>query len=256
MHKINQKIYFDRNWKNTEIILVPLKFSLTSKKIRNIFIKLLKTTDCVVDLGCGAGGNNIFFHQINPKIKYIGIDISQEALKKAKFINCYKNSVFIQKNLFKNTLPKNSYSLVYCSQLLEHIKNDKTFIKKIYQSLKPSGNLIISTVYKKKNAIYFYKNYLGERVLAPDHNNEYTKIDTLLNLLSKTDFKIIDYDLTLFRYPLIDVFLKPITKIFQNKSLNKFVNSSFIMFLRYYLVIPIFGFYNFQIIAKKSLRSR
>lgn len=251
MENINQKDYFNNNWQAIDISIVPLKFSLTSKKIREYFIKLLYKNDSIADLGCGLAGNGIIFHRYNPKIIYTGIDIADKAIAKAKIINQNQNSNFLVKNLVKNTLPKNRFSLVYCSQLIEHIKDDELFIKKIYQSLKPNGNLIISTVYKKKNAIYIYKNSNDEIALAPDHINEYTKVNSLLNKLKKSNFQIIDYDLTLFKYPLIDVALKLLMKHSKSKFTIKLVNSTPIMFLRYYLYIPIFGFYNFQIIAKK-----
>jgi len=252
MRGLSKRDYFDSTWKDVDIALVPIKFSITSKRIRNKFIKLLAKNKSIADLGCGSGGNAIFFQKINPNIKYTGIDISKNAITKAKAINNNKNTNFIVDDLEKNNLLKNYFSMVFCSQLIEHFKEDEKFLAKIYQSLKPNGTLLLSTVYRTKTAIWLYKNSRGERVLAPDHINEYTNVSNLLNKLKRCGFRIIDYDLTMFRYPIIDIGLRFLMKYFKSKFVIKLVNSPLIMSIRYYFVVPIFGFYNFQILAKKN----
>jgi len=252
MKYTSQKTYFDQNHQKIDIVFVPLKFSLTSKKIRHQFIKLLPQNKSIADLGCGSGGNALIFHQINSKIFYTGIDISTEAINKAKTNNQNPNVHFQIADLNKTKLPKNHFSLIFCSQLLEHLKNSRQFLINTFKSLQPNGYLVLSTVYKKNNAKYIYKNINGKYALAPDHINEYSNTSSLLNQLKQCGFKIIDYDLSLFRYPIIDTFLKFLMAHFQNKLVFKLVNSPLIMFFRYYLSIPIFGFYNFQIIAKKE----
>lgn len=214
-------------------------------------MKLLVNSNSVADLGCGLGYNSVIFQKINPKIRYTGIDISNIAIHKAKNNYNNGNTKFLIKDLEKDNLPKENFDLIYSSQLIEHFKDDEKFLLKIYQSLKTNGNVLISTVYKKKNVIYFYKNIRGEIALAPDHINEYSNINNLFEKLENCHFKITDFDLKIFRYPLIDFCLKYLMKHVKNKYVTNFVNSSFIMFIRYYISIPILGFYNFQIIAKK-----
>jgi 2-polyprenyl-3-methyl-5-hydroxy-6-metoxy-1,4-benzoquinol methylase len=251
MGEINKKDYFNKEWKDLDIYLVPLKFSISSIKIREKFIKILNKTKSLADLGCGLGGNAIVFQQINPRLEYTGIDISEEAIAKAQKINKSKKIKFLVNDLEKNTLPKDHFTLIYCSQLIEHIKDDEKFLLNINQSLKTKGDLLISTVYKKPSSFYFYKNVNNERVLAPDHINEYINIKDLFEKLKKSGFRVIDYDLSIFKYPLIDIILKLLMRFIKSKNLIKIVNSSFVMFIRYYLSVPIFGFYNFQVIAKK-----
>jgi len=249
--KIDQKEYFNSNWENIDIYLVPLRFSLPSKKIRNQFENIIKKSKTIADLGCGLGGNAIFFNKLNTKIKYTGFDISNKAITKAKKFIKLPNVNFLLKNLVKAYLPKDKFTSIYCSQLIEHLKDDNRLIFQVNQSLKAKGYFVISTVYKNKNSFYFYKNIYNQRALAPDHVNEYTNKNTIFNKLRKNGFKIINYDLSLFKYPLIDPALKILMKLVKHSLVLKLVNSRQIMFLRYYLSIPIIGFYNFQIIAKK-----
>jgi len=247
----NQKEYFNTNWKDIDIYLVPLYFSIPSIKIRNKFEKIIKKSISIADLGCGLGGNAKFFNILNPKIQYTGFDISNKAITKAKKYNKIPNTNYIVKNLDGGYLPKHSFSTIYCSQLLEHLKNDEHLIKQINNSLNTNGFLIISTVFKKKKSFYLYKNIYNQRVLAPDHINEYSDTKNLFNKLKNNNFKIICYDLSLFKFPIIDPLLKILMKLIKKNYITKIVNSSMIMFIRHHLTIPIYGFYNFQIIAKK-----
>lgn len=252
MAKVGRKHYFDHTWQDVDFAFVPLKFSLPSKKIRDDFISLLSHHNSLADLGCGSGGNNLSFQKINPDLEYTGIDISSQAISKANRKNTSPKTHYLIADLEKSNSLPGQFDLIYCSQLIEHISADQKFIDQLSHSLTPFGYLLLSTVYKRKHAFYIYKNIRGERVLAPDHLNEFTDVNDLLNKLKKSGFKIIDYDLTLFRFPLIDFALKFLMKHFKSKILYGLVNSPFIMFLRYYLSVPIPGFYNFQILAKKA----
>ena len=254
MRNISKKDYFNSTWKDVDIALVPIKFSITSPRIRDKFIKLLTKNESIADFGCGSGGNAIFFQKINPNIKYTGIDISKNAITKAKAINKNKKTNFIVDDLENKSSLKYRFAMVFCSQLIEHFKEDEKFLSKIHQSLKHDGTLLLSTVYRTKTAVWLYKNNRGERVLAPDHINEYTNVFDLLKKLKNCGFKIVDYDLTMFRYPIIDIGLRFLMKHFKSKFVIKLVNSPLIMSIRYYFVMPIFGFYNFQILAKRNNR--
>lgn len=250
--KTTGKTYFNENYQDLNIIHVPLKTIITSPKIRQKLVKIIKKSQSIADLGCGHGGTLKLFRGINPTSRLIGVDCSDVALKKAKMVmSDDKNYQLVDTDLSKTKLTQKNLSLVYCSQLLEHLSDSKTFLTNINHSLGDNGTLLLSTVYKKNWAWYFYKNIKGEIVLAPDHINEYSEVKTLQNQLKNAGFKVEDYDLTLFRYPIIDIFLRPAAKFLKGQAFFNFSNSPFIMQLRHYLTIPIIGFYNFQIIAKK-----
>ncbi|MEL7666335.1 MAG: methyltransferase domain-containing protein [Candidatus Shapirobacteria bacterium] len=143
----------------------------------------------------------------------------------------------------------NNFDLIYCSQLVEHLQEPEILFKKVYSALKANGTFLISTVYRKSWAKYIYKNKYGQSVLAHDHINEYQEISILLNQLRESGFNVTDYDITMFRFPIIDLIIKPCMQIIRNKKFINFCNSRLIMELRYYFVIPIIGFYNIQLIA-------
>lgn len=243
-----------KNSPNIDLVLskVPLKFSITSKKIYGNLVRFVKKSKSIADLGCGCGGTIKVFRDLNKKAHITGIDNSQKALNTVRILVKNDKKIFlIKSDLNSHSFGDKKYDLVYCSQLLEHIASSDKLLENIYRSMKSRGFFVLSTVYKKKWAWYFYKNKFGERVLTSDHVNEYSNIDDLLNQLKKIGFEIRSYDLVMFRYPLVDPLIKWLTKRIESKWLIKLSNSKFISEIRYSLFIPIFGFYNIQIIAKK-----
>jgi ubiquinone/menaquinone biosynthesis C-methylase UbiE len=249
----NSKSYFNDSYKDLVIIEVPLNFSITSKKIYGDLIRIIKKSKSIVDLGCGGGGTIRAFRNLNKKALITGIDCSDVALNTARMLMKEdKNISLIDSNLNDFILMNAKYDLVYSSQLLEHIVKPDEFLKNIYNALKPGGILILSTVYRKKWAWYFYKNKFGKRVLAPDHVNEYTNVNDLLNQLEGSGFDNYFYDVVMFHYPLIDPFIKLVMTFIKNNWVIRMCNSELMMKIRYYFAVPILGFYNMQVLLKKQ----
>jgi ubiquinone/menaquinone biosynthesis C-methylase UbiE len=102
--------------------------------------KLISGT--VLEIGSGEGYGIM---ELAPKAdNYIAVDkynteISDE-LKKAN------NITFIQSEVPPlNEIEDNSIDFVVTFQVIEHIKDDKMFLKEIYRVLKPHGKLILTT---------------------------------------------------------------------------------------------------------------
>lgn len=102
----------------------------------------------VVDVGCGVGQTAGFL--INKGYGYVGIDFSNEAIKKAFLNNSQSLSnnekffSFICEDIFNvdYSLFKKSAQLFIC-ETLEHINNDIELISKIKNDL-PNTNIVIS----------------------------------------------------------------------------------------------------------------
>lgn len=248
----NPQESFNESYKNLNITDPLLSFSVTDKRIYEKLTTLVKKSNSIIDLGSGQGGTLRIFRKLNNKAILTGIDFSDVALKytKEKMKNDKKLKL-INTDLNNIDLGKEKYDLVYCSQVLEHLSKSQEFLNNIYKSLKPKGSLVLCTVYKKNWAWYFYRNKFNQIALSPDHINEYKKVNDLFNQLEKAGFKKIDYSLKLFRYPLIDPIIKILMKFIKNKKFFEFCNTNFMMKIRSLVMIPVLGFYNFQIISKK-----
>lgn len=105
----------------------------------------------VLDLGCGAGyGSDLMLKHGNPKnIK--SIDISSEAIEFAKKHYETKELNYYISDATKTAFESNSFDVIVCYELIEHLKEPENLIKEISRIIKKDGLLIISTPRKKNS---------------------------------------------------------------------------------------------------------
>jgi len=133
----------------------------------------------VLEIGTGSGyGVKI----ISPKAdKFITVD-KFENKNVIQLKNEFKNLVFIKANVPPLTeIASNSVDFVITFQVIEHIKNDKEFVREIYRVLKNKGKLIVTT-----------PNIKMSLTRNPWHIREYTvnELDSLLKLKFQTVEKL------------------------------------------------------------------
>lgn len=169
----------------------------------------------VVDIGCGSGQNIRFLREYN----VIGLDNSEFFIKYAKKHNL---------NIIKGTFPKtpfkrNSFDIVLCLDLLEHVKDDTQGLTEIYRILKSNGLVIIT--------VPAFSLLWGKHDEDNQHLRRYQK-NNLTDLMKK--FKIIRASYWTFS-PFIPVLL--VRKIFRGHKSdlikhNRIVNYIFLSILR------------------------
>lgn len=102
------------------------KYFITQEFIANI--------KSVLDVGCSVGGMYNVFREFNKNIIYTGLDVSENAILKAKEI--YKNSninFYFYNGLDDFPLKKNQYDLVFCSGVMHLIDNYKNILKQMIE---------------------------------------------------------------------------------------------------------------------------
>ena len=130
------KYYSDRNWEFYKPILAHC---ITKGK-----------PDKILDLGAGLG----YFVECCERsgIKCIGLEGSEYAVKEAK----KRFAIDIRHHYLDKKLPfeDNSFSIVLCNQLIEHLSNStaKFMLKECYRVLKKDGIIVVNSpcVYNKK----------------------------------------------------------------------------------------------------------
>jgi ubiquinone/menaquinone biosynthesis C-methylase UbiE len=137
------------------------------KEIYSLIRKWIKTTKTksVVDIGCGQGICSKF---INQKIKYIGVDLSRELIKRAKQFYKSLNRKFIIGDVYNIPLDNNHSDAVFSIWVWSHLADLKQAAKEMYRILKPGGHFLIITAnpetYKIRKTFYKsfkeYNNYL------------------------------------------------------------------------------------------------
>lgn len=110
-------------------------------------IKLLNVRDGekILDVGCGNGLLTIEVARESPKGFVVGIDSSEEMLRKAeknKKEQGIKNITFQLKDAVSIDY-ENEFDAIFSNSVLHWIKDHKKLLKKFYKTLKPRGRLAI-----------------------------------------------------------------------------------------------------------------
>lgn len=104
----------------------------------------------MLDLGCGEGRHIFGLMEKFPDLKCIGLDPHIESLDKAseglKFLESISNTKtnFLSGSAYSLPFSNDSFDLVVCSEVLEHLHDYKDAIKEINRVLKPGGQFLAS----------------------------------------------------------------------------------------------------------------
>lgn len=133
----------------------------------------------VVDIGCGAGNLVRYLTKLYPKINFIGEDIHEATLNAAKEWELPNIKYVLAKG---NKLPfnNNSIDLAYCNEVIEHILDDKLFVREMNRILKINSYLIITTP---------NKNTVSLKSANPDHKRHYSP-SSIRRLLLNNGFTV------------------------------------------------------------------
>ena len=105
----------------------------------------IKSTDHVLDAGCGIGGSSIFLAQ-KPGCKVMGISLSERQVNKAREIARQKEVEvkvnFEVMNFGATSFPDKSFDIVWGCESICYADDKEQFIKEAYRLLKPGGRLV------------------------------------------------------------------------------------------------------------------
>ncbi len=90
-----------------------------------------RTSDKILDVGCGIG----FVSQLYPNFDIVGIDISDEMLKRNPFKWHKAPAEAIP-------FPDNHFDYVVCRSLLHHLENPVAGLREMFRVLKPGGTWV------------------------------------------------------------------------------------------------------------------
>lgn len=107
----------------------------------------IKSTDKVLDAGCGVGGSSIFIAK-NMGSTVTGITLSQKQIQQAK-VNTEKNNLsdkvqFVQMDYCNTDFADESFDVVWGCESICYADNKEKFIKESFRLLKPGGRLIVA----------------------------------------------------------------------------------------------------------------
>jgi SAM-dependent methyltransferase len=156
----------------------------------------------------------------------------------------------LKEDVSKTSLSNESCDFCLSTMVIEHV-DDNEFLKEVYRILRPRGWFLITTVLRRKNAWYFYKNIEGETVLESSHLREYTSVSNFLSLLKTNGFVVVKIKTPRIKFPLIDPFLKILVRFFKNDFLRRLPTTKPVETFRKITRIPIPGYYAIEVVAQK-----
>jgi len=103
----------------------------------------------VLDAGCGSG-RHLCESFRTPGVEVAGVDLNRADLGKAKrFLSLMAREqkgrwLVAQADVTKLPFADGSFDVVICSEVLEHIKDNRTAVAELVRVLKPGGDLVVT----------------------------------------------------------------------------------------------------------------
>lgn len=183
----------------------------------------------VLDYGCGSGYGSFSMSKVAEHV--VAVDVSKEAVEFAKGKYKAQN---LEYNLTSD-LRNEKFDVITSFQVIEHVSNDKEYVRKLKSLLKPNGYLLISTPDRKGRLYRFIQkpwnifhlkeySYKSLNKLLSSQFDEVrilkigSKSELVLKEISRTKRqKLVTLPCTLFFYPnAVRVFLlKMQSKLFK-----------------------------------------
>jgi SAM-dependent methyltransferase len=162
------------------------KKNFTYRIILGVLDRYCKAKD-VLDVGSGVG--TVDFYLAKKGKRVTGVEISERAFKVAseslKLFNLSKNVTF-KRQSFYDLSSKRTFSFVICSEVLEHLPDDKKALKSIYKLVSNNG-LFMLTVPSKNAPLKFF-GAIKPFDKRSGHLRRYTE-ESAKQLLSEIGFK-------------------------------------------------------------------
>ena len=154
------------------------------------FSKIKKNT-ChkVLDVGCGDGRHLQVASQFGYTQLY-GIDLDEKSLEKAQTRLKHQKPTLSVGNIQSLAFPQNSFEIVICSEVLEHVDDVEKSLKNLYKVTKKGGVCAISVprFWTEKICWLLSKEYFQ----TPGGHVRIFKKKDLKKAIEKTGFTIID----------------------------------------------------------------
>ena len=130
----------------------------------------LNCNGSMLDVGCGEGRHIFGVMQEYPMMKCVGLDMDDDSLKKAEEGYSYFESIsevgaeFIKGSAYSLPFPDNTFDLVVCSEVLEHLHEYNDAVIEINRVLKPGGKFFASVpaFWPEKICWYLSKEYQNQ----------------------------------------------------------------------------------------------
>ena len=166
----------------------------------------------LLDLGCGDGGIIFALHKrrlLENANEIVGVDISEDRIERLKSNLPFVKGI-VADAVDVTQLSGASFDVAICAQLIEHVENEHGLIAEIARLVKPGGFAYLSSVVKRRWAVYIYFKQ-GSFRLDPTHLREFSSEKELLDLLTSEQFEIVRAETRPIEFPLLELLVRLLT---------------------------------------------
>ncbi len=203
MEDIKKLINKDHSNLNKHMSKNPLQKFLI-KNYYNYLLKIIKRENpkSILDVGCGEGFTLDTLRKNKIGKKIIGIDNSKESIRIGKIL--FPKVKIEHASIYDMPFPNNSFDLVICTEVLEHLKTPSLAIEEVKRVSR--GNILISV---PNEPFFMLGNFLRGKNMEklgndPEHINHWT-IFSFASFLKTQGLKIMSVKLP---FPWILIFCK------------------------------------------------
>ena len=194
------KELWDKNWESSKLWRYRkiTKYMAVHRRFDKLLKSILRRGDKkILEIGCAKGNWLIYFAKEFGYEPY-GVDYSEMGCKMAEenLKRSNVNGTILYEDIFKTSLEKESFDVVYSFGLIEHFENPEDVINKHIELLK-SGGLLVIGVPNFRDSLYFTINkMLGkEKGLMKTHNLDIMDINNFKKLFKDKNVQVqfLDY---------------------------------------------------------------
>jgi ubiquinone/menaquinone biosynthesis C-methylase UbiE len=111
-----------------------------NKPVRAKYRELLKELGVpnMLEVGCGPGVDYLGAVKTNPDIRYTGVDLTKQMIEHCQ--QHYPGGTFMQASIFQLPFANDSFELVYCKDVLNHLDDWKSGFAEL---LRVSGKYVL-----------------------------------------------------------------------------------------------------------------
>lgn len=129
----------------------------------------IRSTDRVLDAGCGVGGSALFLANMIG-CECVGITLSQKQVDSANKLAAEKGlkgrCTFQVRDFTKTGYPDQSFDVVWAVESVCHANDKADFIKEAYRLLKPGGRLIMADFFQTRSDLSSGYQYIMDQWAA------------------------------------------------------------------------------------------
>jgi 2-polyprenyl-3-methyl-5-hydroxy-6-metoxy-1,4-benzoquinol methylase len=174
-------------------------------------------TFLLCDLGCGDGATLFALYSqgfLDKAKTVVGVDISPRRIERLRYLNelgLRQLVGYVSDARSVEQLPDESFDIVICSQLIEHVQDDNALAAEVRRLMKSDGKAYISSVIRRRPRIGIYRSN-GKWVLDPTHLREYASDKVFKFLLERNGLLVVKTKLTPCRITVLGIAIRLLIK--------------------------------------------